>query len=93
MGPIFLCTLRGLPGGRAGGTHFRPLLREIFGQGDGDREEWQHWGEMGWLVLCRGHAQDQGRGNQGWGCYQQGQPMPWTQRPGVEVQGRHLLQR
>lgn len=72
MGPIFICTLRGLPGGRAGGIHLRPLLLEISGQGDGDREEWQRWDENGWPVLCWGHVQDQGRGDRGWGRYQQG---------------------
>lgn len=69
----------------------------MFGQGNGDRKElqWQHWDEMGCLVLCQGHGlqQDQWRGDQSWGSYQQGQPVPWPWRSGVGVQGHHPLRR
>lgn len=50
---------------------------------------------LGCLVLCRGHGLQQGqwRRDQGWGCDQQRQPVPWTWGSVVEVQEHHPLQR
>lgn len=99
MGPQLVCKLGGLPGGRDGGTHFWLLLMEpwrnldkatrtgkSFSGSTGMRWDVLHWSGS-WAPA--GPA-ERVPGLEG---YQQGQPVPWTWRSGVGVQGHPPLWR
>lgn len=59
--------------GAAGRWHRVAAALEIFGKavGTGKSSSGSTGRGWGWLVLCQGHAQDQGRGDGGWGGH------PW----------------